>query len=27
VPEAYPTLPHETQLLWRRALDLGSHGV
>ena len=22
VPGAYPTLPHETQLLWRRALDL-----
>jgi GNAT superfamily N-acetyltransferase len=21
VPGAYPTLPHETQLLWRRALD------
>jgi GNAT superfamily N-acetyltransferase len=27
VPGAYPTLPHETQLLWRRTLDLGGHVV
>ena len=27
VPGAYPTIPHETQLLWRRALDLGGHVV
>ena len=27
VPSAYATLPHETQVLWRRALDLGGHAV
>jgi GNAT superfamily N-acetyltransferase len=27
IPGIYPTLPHETQLLWRRALDLRSHAA